>query len=151
MNKKLNVSLSWFLRFWPTNMSLFCKLTKIWNFSLFVFISKIYELQRLKLHCYKAFDQKFCPSKYDMALGVWVLGLEDKVSMHGFFTQNLCIFTVSTFRGSKKGSFYLSLLIFLQKGQKNWRKPAYWANLSLGGHYLVVTLYVFRKNQTHTT
>ena len=85
----------------------------------------------------KLLTRNFAPSKNDMALGVWV---EDKVSMHGFFTQNLCIFTVSTFRGSKKGSFYLSLLIFLQKGQKNWRKPAYWANLSLGGHYLVVTL-----------
>ena len=61
MIKRLNVSLSWFLRFWPTNLSFFYKLTKIWNFSIFGHIFKICDLPRLNLPHLKDLDQEFWP------------------------------------------------------------------------------------------
>ena len=39
-------------------------------------------------------------SNQKMALGVRVLGLEDKVGIHCFFTQLLCIKTLLTFKSS---------------------------------------------------
>ena len=55
-----------------------------------------------------------------------------------------------TLRWLKKCPSYLSLFIFCQKGQKYWRKPAYWTNLSLGGHSLCITLYYLTCTTVHT-
>ena len=96
-------------------------LTSSQKFEISHFLSlfpKYMSYQDLHYIILKLLTRNFAPSKYDMALWVRVLGLEDKVSVHELFTQIFCIFTVLTFRGSKKGTFYLSLLIFLQKGQK---------------------------------
>ena len=84
----------------------------------------------------KLLTRNFGLTKNNMALGLRVLGLEDKVSMHVFFTQNLCIYTVLVFWALKKSCFCFSLLIFLQKEQKIEENQL----TELGGHYLVVTL-----------
>ena len=82
---KWNESLSWFLRFWSTNLSLFTNSQKFEIFIVFVTISKIYELPRLKLPHSKAFTKIHGISNHKMALGIRVLGLEDKVGIHCFF------------------------------------------------------------------
>ena len=43
-----------------------------------------------------------------MAQGVRVLVQEDKLAMHGFFSQTLCIYILSTLRGSKKGFIFFN-------------------------------------------
>ena len=82
----------------------------------------------------KVLSKNFSLSCY-MAQGVRVLVQEDKLAMHGFFSQTLCIYILSTLRGSRKVSFTLSFLIFLQKRQKNSRTPAYSTELSQGGPF----------------
>ena len=76
------------------------------------------QTENVATRCKNTSQDNFC-SPFDMALGVKVLGLLKIISVQSLFIQSLCIFTVPTFRGTKKPSFYLSLLIFLQKGQKN--------------------------------
>ena len=61
--------------------------------------------QNLQYLILKLLTKNFRLSTFNIALGLRDLGLEDKVCMHFVFNQNLCIYTVSTFRGSKKGSF----------------------------------------------
>ena len=82
------------------------------------------------------YQLNFALCAINVALGARVAGQEDRVSIHGFFTQTLCIYPVPTLRWSKIGPLYLSLLIFLQKQQKNERKPSYCTKLPLGVHYL---------------
>ena len=53
--------------------------------------SKYMSYQDLQYIIIKLLIRNFAPSKCNMALGVRVLGIEDKVSMHGVFTENLCI------------------------------------------------------------
>ena len=95
--------------------------------------SKNIRYQDLQYFILMLLTKNFGSFKYFKALGERVLGLEDWINIHVFFTQTLCIYTEPTFRGSKKGSLCFSLKIFLQKGQKNQRKPAYWTNLLSGG------------------
>ena len=77
----------------------------------------------------KLLTRNFGFSRYNMALGVKALGLEEKVSMH----SSLLMITVSTFKWSKKGSFCLSLLIFLQKRAERLKKIGILSKVITGG------------------
>ena len=50
-----------------------------------------------------------------------------------FFTDDLSIHTVSTFKGSKKCSFCLSLLIFLQKRAEKLKRTGLLNKVITGG------------------
>ena len=140
MIHKWNASLSWFLHFWPTNMSFFTNLEK---FEIFHFVSpllKYMSYQDLHYLILKLLTMNFGFSRYSMALGVKALGLEDKVSMHSFL---LIIYVFTLYQpseGQRKVPFVCLFWFFSEKGKKNWRKLAYWTKLSQGGHYFVVTL-----------
>ena len=54
----------------------------------------------------KLLTKNYGLSDHEMALGVRVLGLEDKVYMYVFFDQALFIYTLPTFRWSKNGPLY---------------------------------------------
>ena len=142
MINKWNASLSWFLRFWPTNMSFFANSHK---FEIFHFVSlllKYMSYQDLHYLILKLLTRNFGFSRYNMAIGVRALGLEDKVSMQSFLQRLYALTIYKPSEGQRKVPFVCLFWFFAKKGQKNWRKLAYWTKLSQGGHYLAVTLYV---------
>ena len=116
---KWNESLSWFLRFWSTNLSLFTNSQKFEIFIIFVTISKIYELPRLKLPHSKAFTKIHGISNHKMALGIRVLGLEDKVGIHCFFYSDFMYLDCANLQTVKEMSPLFVSFDILQKKGKN--------------------------------
>ena len=116
---KWNESLSWFLRFWSTNLSLFTNSQKFEIFIVFVTISKIYELPRLKLPHSKAFTKIHGISNHKMALGIRVLGLEDKVGIHCFFYSDFMYLDCANLQTVKEMSPLFAFFDILQKKGKN--------------------------------
>ena len=113
------------------------------KFEFFYFVSlllKYMSYQDLHYLILKLLTRNFGFSRFNMAIGVRALGLEDKVSMQSFLLR-IYVFTLyQPSEGQRKVPFVCLFWFFAKKGQKNWRKLAYWTKLSQGGHYLVVTL-----------
>ena len=68
--------------------------TNLQKFEIFHFLSlllKYMSYQDLHYLILKLLTKNYGLSNHKMALGVRVLGLEDKVGIHCFFTQTLCI------------------------------------------------------------
>ena len=113
------------------------------KFEIFHFLSlllKYMSYQDLHYLILKLLTRNFGFSRYDMALTVKALGLEDKVSMHSFLLR-IYVFTLyQPSEGQRKVPFVCLFWFFSKKGQKNWRRLTHWTKLSQGGHSLVVTL-----------
>ena len=113
------------------------------KFKIFHFLSlllKHMSYQDLHYLILKLLTRNFGFSRCNMAPTVKALGLEDKVSMHSFLLRIYVFTQYQPSEGQKKVPFVCLFWFFSKKGKKNWRKMAYWTNLSQGGHYLVVTL-----------
>ena len=106
------------------------------NLKRFYFVSlllKYMSYQDLHYLILKLLTRNFGFSRYDMAIGVRALGLEDKVSMQ-IFLLRIYVFTLyQPSEGQRKVPFVCLFWFFAKKGQKNWRKLAYWTKLSQGG------------------
>ena len=130
MIKKLNVSHSWFLRFWPNSQ----------NFEISHFLSlypKYMSYQNLLYLILKLLNKNFCLSEYTMAQGV---STRRHSKSAWFFASTLFIYIVSTLTGSKKGVFSLSFFIFLQKVQKIEENLLTEQTYHQGGHSFGPTL-----------
>ena len=133
MINKWNASLSWFLRFWPTNMSFF---TNSQKFEIFHFVSlllKYIRYQDLHYLIIKLLTRNFGFSRYNMAIGVRALGLEDKVSMQSFLLR-IYVFTLyQPSEGQRKVPFVCLFWFFCQKRAEKLKKTGLLNKVITGG------------------
>ena len=118
-------------------------LTNSKEFKIFHFVSlllKYMSYQDLNYLILKLLTRNFGFSRYNMAIGVRALGLEDEVSMQSFLQRIYVLTLYQPSEGQRKVYFVCLFWFSAKKVQKNWRKLAYCTKLSQGGHYLVVTL-----------
>ena len=88
----------------------------------------------------KLLTRNFGLSKYDMALGVRVLGLEDKVSMYGFLLLEFVYLHCCNLQRVKGRFLLLVSFDFSLKRAEKLMITGLLNKFVNGGHYLVVTL-----------
>ena len=87
----------------------------------------------------KLLTRNFGFSRYNMALGVKALGLENKVSMHSFLLGLYAFTLYQPSEGQRKVPLFFSF-DFFQKRAEKLKKTGILNKVNTGGHYLVVTL-----------
>ena len=111
-------------------------LTNSQKFKIFHFVSlllKYMSYQDLHYLILKLLTRNFGFSRYNRAIGVRALGLEDKVSMQSFLLR-IYVFTLyQPSEGQRKVHFFLSLLIFCQKSAEKLKKTGLLHKVITGG------------------